>query len=203
MTAGELCNRTVYIIHPDESILEAARLMKTHHVGCLVVVEERGDERVPVAMLTDRDLVVKGLAEAPRELARLRVAQVMSDGLVTARENERMYDVRKKMRSRGVRRIPVVDAQDRLQGIIAFDDLVDWLAQELADLARLVSRELSKWQIRYRAPWMRSTAEPSYQLSPKGRTSTSNDQADLGCVARWYTVFAMSLGLSWDPSSFA
>ena len=141
MTAGELCNRTVYIIHPEESILEAARLMKTHHVGCLVVVEERGDERVPVAMLTDRDLVVKGLAEAPRELARLRVAQVMSDGLVTARESERMYDVRKKMRSRGVRRIPVVDAQDRLQGIIAFDDLVDWLAQELADLARLVSRE--------------------------------------------------------------
>lgn len=141
MTAGELCNRTVYIIHPDESVLEAARLMKTHHVGCLVVVEERGDERVPVAMLTDRDLVVKGLAEAPRELARLRVAQVMSDGLVIARENERMYDVRKKMRSRGVRRIPVVDAQDRLQGIIAFDDLVDWLAQELADLARLVSRE--------------------------------------------------------------
>ena len=141
MTAGELCNRTVYIIHSEESILEAARLMKTHHVGCLVVVEERGDERVPVAMLTDRDLVVKGLAEAPRELARLRVAQVMSDGLVTARENERMYDVRKKMRSRGVRRIPVVDAQDRLQGIIAFDDLVDWMAQELADLARLVSRE--------------------------------------------------------------
>ena len=141
MTAGELCNRTVYIIHPDESVLEAARLMKTHHVGCLVVVEERGDERVPVAMVTDRDLVVKGLAEAPGELATLRVAQVMSDGLITACENERMYDVRKKMRSRGVRRIPVVDAQDRLQGIIAFDDLVDWMAQELADLAKLVSRE--------------------------------------------------------------
>jgi CBS domain-containing protein len=69
------------------------------------------------------------------------VAQVMSDGLVTARENERMYDVRRKMRSRGVRRIPVVDGQDRLQGIIAFDDLVDWMAQELTDLARLVSRE--------------------------------------------------------------
>lgn len=141
MTAGELCNRTVYIIHPDESVLEAARLMKTYHVGCLVVVEERGDERVPVAMVTDRDLVVKALAEAPGELATLRVAQVMSDGLITARENERMYDVRKKMRSRGVRRIPVVDAQDRLQGIIAFDDLVDWMAQELADLAKLVSRE--------------------------------------------------------------
>ncbi len=51
------------------------------------------------------------------------------------------YDVRKKMRARGVRRIPVVDAEDRLQGIIAFDDMVEWMAQELADLAQLVSRE--------------------------------------------------------------
>jgi CBS domain-containing protein len=92
-------------------------------------------------MVTDRDLVVKGVAEAPAELATMKVAQVMSDGLVVARDNERMYDVRKKMRSRGVRRIPVVDAQGRLQGIIAFDDLVDWMAQELTDLARLVSRE--------------------------------------------------------------
>jgi CBS domain-containing protein len=52
-----------------------------------------------------------------------------------------MYDVRKKMRAQGVRRIPVVDAQDRLQGIIAFDDMVEWMAQELTDLAQLVSRE--------------------------------------------------------------
>jgi CBS domain-containing protein len=92
-------------------------------------------------MVTDRDLVVKGLAEAPEELATMQVGRVMSEGLTTARENERMYDVRKKMRARGVRRIPVVDADDRLQGIIAFDDLVDWMAQELSDLAQLVSRE--------------------------------------------------------------
>ncbi len=141
MTAGELCNRTVYIIRANESVLEAARLMRTYHVGCLVVVEERGDDRVPIAVVTDRDLVVKALVESPEELATLQVAKVMSDGVVTARESERMYDVRKKMRSRGVRRIPVVDAEDRLQGIIAFDDLVDWMAQELTDLAKLVSRE--------------------------------------------------------------
>lgn len=141
MTAGELCNRTVYIIHPDESVLEAARLMKTYHVGCLVVVEDKGDARVPIAMITDRDLVVKGMAGSPGALETMRVSQLMSDGLVTARDNERMYDVRRKMRSRGVRRIPVVDGQDRLQGIIAFDDLVEWMAQELADLARLLSRE--------------------------------------------------------------
>ena len=141
MTAGELCNRTVYIIRADENVLEAARLMKRYHVGCLVVVEERGRDRVPIALVTDRDLVVKGLAEASGDLQTMPVSQVMSDGLTTARDTEDVFDVRKKMRARGVRRIPVVDAENRLQGIIAFDDMVEWMAQELTDLAQLVSRE--------------------------------------------------------------
>ena len=141
MTAGELCNRTVYIIRANESVLEAARLMKKYHVGCLIVVEERGNDRIPIALVTDRDLVVKGMSEAPGELETMQVARVMSEELVTARDTERMYDVLKKMRARGVRRIPVVDADDRLQGIIAFDDMVEWMAQELSDLAQLVSRE--------------------------------------------------------------
>ena len=81
------------------------------------------------------------MAEAPGELETMQVGQVMSEGLTAARETEEIYDVRKKMRARGVRRIPVVDADDRLQGIIAFDDMVDWMARELTDLARLVSRE--------------------------------------------------------------
>ena len=141
MTAGELCNRTVYIIRANESIVEAARLMKKYHVGCLVVVEERDTDRVPIALVTDRDLVVKGMAEASSDLETMEVSQVMSEGLMAARDTERIHDVRKKMRARGVRRIPVVDAEDRLQGIIAFDDMVEWMAQELTDLAQLVSRE--------------------------------------------------------------
>jgi len=115
--------------------------MKKYHVGCLIVVEERGKDRIPIALVTDRDLVVKGITEAPAKLETMQVALVMSEELVTARDTERMYDVRKKMRARGVRRIPVVDGEDRLQGIIAFDDMVEWMAQELADLAQLVSRE--------------------------------------------------------------
>lgn len=115
--------------------------MKKYHVGCLVVVEELGEDRIPIALVTDRDLVVKGMAEAPSDLETMHVARVMSEQLVTARDTERMYDVRKKMRARGVRRIPVVDAEGRLQGIIAFDDMVEWMAQELTDLAQLVSLE--------------------------------------------------------------
>ena len=141
MTAGELCNRTVYIIRANESVVEAARLMKKYHVGCLVVVEERGTDRVPIALVTDRDLVIKGMAEASSDLETMKVNEVMSQGVTTARDTEKMYDVRKKMRARGVRRIPVVDAAECLQGIIAFDDMVERMAQELSDLAQLVSRE--------------------------------------------------------------
>ncbi|MDH3727895.1 MAG: CBS domain-containing protein, partial [Myxococcales bacterium] len=93
MTAGELCNRTVYIIRANESIVEAARLMKKYHVGCLVVVEERDTDRVPIALVTDRDLVVKGMAEASSDLETMEVSQVMSEGLMAARDTERMHDV--------------------------------------------------------------------------------------------------------------
>ena len=76
MNAGELCNRTVYIIRENETVLEAARLMKKYHVGCLVVVEERGEDRVPVALVTDRDLVVKGLAEDGLSLSDIRTIEI-------------------------------------------------------------------------------------------------------------------------------
>ena len=141
MTAGELCNRTVYIIRTDESVLAAARLMKKHHVGCLVVVQEQGGERIPIGMVTDRDLVIRGLAGDGGALDTVQVADVMSSELVTARDTEDIHGVRKRMRAHGVRRIPVVDQEDRLQGIIAFDDIIQWLAEEITDLARLVTRE--------------------------------------------------------------
>lgn len=141
MTAGELCNRTVYIIRKDESAIAAARLMKKHDVGCLVVVQERGEARIPIGMVTDRDLVIRGLAGKGGALETVQVADVMSGELVTARDTEDIHDVRKRMRVYGVRRIPVVDQEDRLQGIIAFDDIIQWLAEEITDLARLVTRE--------------------------------------------------------------
>lgn len=141
MTAGELCNRTVYIIRKDESAIAAARLMKKHDVGCLVVVQERGEARIPIGMVTDRDLVIRGLAGKGGALETVQVADVMSGELVTARDTEDIHGVRKRMRVYGVRRIPVVDQEDRLQGIIAFDDIIQWLAEEITDLARLVTRE--------------------------------------------------------------
>jgi CBS domain-containing protein len=135
VTAGEFCNRTVVIVRRDERVVTAAHLMREHHVGDVVVVEERGGQRYPVGSLTDRDIVVGVVAKAPEFVSTLCVGEVMGPTLVTADEEERLCSVLKKMRTVGVRRIPVVDRQGVLQGIISFDDLVEFVAEELSDLA--------------------------------------------------------------------
>ena len=63
LDAGELCNRQVVIATADESILAAARRMRDHRVGCLVVVEGEPGERRPIGILTDRDIVVFAVAD--------------------------------------------------------------------------------------------------------------------------------------------
>ncbi len=142
MTAGEVCNRKVVIAHRDDSIADAARRIRDFHVGTLVVVEEPGEaRRHPVGILTDRDIVVRVLAENGRHLEALHVGDVMTRDLVTSREDENLLDALKKMRSFGIRRLPVVNAQGGLEGIVTFDDLVDLVAGELNDLAQLVARE--------------------------------------------------------------
>lgn len=139
MTAGEICNRQVVSIRPETSIVDAAELMKAHHVGDVIVVREPDGECVPIGILTDRDvaLAVDRLLRLPH----LRVADVMSTELVTAAEGERLYDVLKRMQSYGIRRLPVVNERGSLAGILTFDDVLEVLSEELTDLARLVATE--------------------------------------------------------------
>jgi CBS domain-containing protein len=64
--------------------------------------------------------------------------------VVTARDDEELADALRRMRSSGVRRLPIVDADGGLAGFIAFDDLVDWLSEGASDLALLLTRERSR-----------------------------------------------------------
>jgi CBS domain-containing protein len=139
MTAGEVCNRQVVFTRPETPIVDAVSLMKTHHVGDVVVVREPDGERVPIGILTDRDvaLAVERLLRAPQ----MRVADVMSAGLVTSPEGENLYDALKKMQSHGIRRLPVVNDLGGLEGILTFDDVIELLSEELTDLAKLVAKE--------------------------------------------------------------
>jgi CBS domain-containing protein len=139
MTVGEFCTREVIIIRKDGTVIEAARLMRDHHVGDLVVVEEREGQRIPIGILTDRDIVVEVVAKEAIYLPSLVVGDVMSMELMTVAEHESLADALKRMCSRGVRRIPVVNKDGALEGILSLDDMLEQLCEELTDITRLIA----------------------------------------------------------------
>ena len=143
MNAGEICNREVVIVNRDQTIRDAAQLMRKYHVGNVVVIELHDQEKVPVGILTDRDIVIEILAK-DLDAAEILVGDAMSFDLLTAREEDEILETIKRMRSGGVRRIPVVNAKGGLEGIIAVDDLLDLIAEELEDLVNLISSEQRK-----------------------------------------------------------
>jgi CBS domain-containing protein len=140
MAVGEICNREVVITEKSVSVVDAAQLMRTHHVGDLVVVEEKGGRRHPVGIVTDRDIVVEVVAAGVNPDT-LKVGDIMGPELATLRESEGLFEALRYMRDKGVRRMPVVDRDGGLVGILTLDDLLSLLAEEMTELAKLVSRE--------------------------------------------------------------
>ncbi len=140
MAVGEICNREVVIAERSLPVSEAAGLMRSHHVGDLVVVEERDGRRHPVGIVTDRDIVVEVVAAGVNPEA-LGVGDIMGSDVATVRENEGLFEALRYMRDKGVRRMPVVDGSGSLVGILTLDDLLGLLAEEMTELAKLVSHE--------------------------------------------------------------
>lgn len=140
MNVGELCNREVIFAYRDTRLVEAARLMREHHVGSLVVVVDRLSERVPVGILTDRDIVVAVVAKEldPRTLT---AGEVMSRELFSVREEDGIADALRLMRERGIRRLPVLTHSGALAGIVTIDDLLELVGEELGDFVRTVKSE--------------------------------------------------------------
>ena len=145
MAIGEICNREVVIVAREAPVIAAARLMRQYHVGDLVVVDELAGLRRPVGIVTDRDIVIEVVAmEVDPET--LRVGDIMSAELATVRETEGVYETIRYMRDKGIRRLPVVDRDGWLQGIVTLDDLLILLAEEMGELARLIGREMDREQ---------------------------------------------------------
>lgn len=140
MDAGTLCTREVLIVERDESVLVAARLMRAHNAGDVVVVETTPQGRVPVGILTDRDVALRVVA-AGRDPGTTRTGDVLLAEPVTAHEDEDLIDVIERMRARAIRRVIVVGDNGELQGILTFDDVLELVAHMLRDLAALVDRQ--------------------------------------------------------------
>jgi CBS domain-containing protein len=118
--------------------------MRHGHVGSLVVVEQlNGGRRVPVGIVTDRDVIVEVVATG-LDPGVITVGDIMSRDLVVGRESDTVLETLEVMRFRGVRRLPTVDRDGQLVGIVTVDDLLEALAEQLSELARIVAREQSR-----------------------------------------------------------
>jgi CBS domain-containing protein len=143
MAIGEICNREVVILGCNESALDAAKLMRQHHVGDVLVVEKHMGRNEPVGIVTDRDLVVEIIAPGLDPSA-ITVGDIMGTELVTVGENTGVFEAIQYMRAKGVRRLPVVDAHNGLVGILALDDLLELLSEELLAISKLIRLEQQK-----------------------------------------------------------
>lgn len=140
MTIGAICNHEVITIHRNASVLEAAILMRKHHVGDVIVIEAHREKLVPIGILTDRDIVVE-LVATELDCKVITTGDIMVANIVTIKESTGVFEAIQIMTSNGVRRLPVVDDEGELVGIMALDDLLILLAKELGSLTKLLTRE--------------------------------------------------------------
>ncbi|HJN44496.1 MAG: CBS domain-containing protein [Vicinamibacterales bacterium] len=130
------CTRDVVTGQRHEPLAEAAQRMRDRHVGDLVIVDNQED-RTPVGMLTDRDIVVGPVAQAAEHFNELTIGDVMSTPAITVRESDDLDSALSTMQSHGVRRMPVIDRTGSLCGLLAVDDVIRHVTAELGKLVTL------------------------------------------------------------------
>jgi CBS domain-containing protein len=137
MSVGRICTREVHLADPGESVFEAANRMRARQVGTLVVLDPAGK---PIGILTDRDLALRIVAggRSPRDTA---VGQVMTEHPRTVNENTPIEAAVSLMRSGAFRRVPVVNDDGKLVGLLSLDDVLLLLAEEFGLISALLQRE--------------------------------------------------------------
>ena len=143
MSAGEYCTRDVIVVESAESVRDVAGLMRQYHVGDAVVVETKQDMATPIGILTDRDIVT-GVVAKDVDLATITVGDVMSADLTTVTEETGLMDALKLMRTKGVRRLPVVNNRGMLEGILSVDDILELIAEQMTDIVTLIGQEAGR-----------------------------------------------------------
>lgn len=138
----ELCRRNAITVRRREGLLDAARLMREHHIGYLVVVEPDFTEATarPIGVLTDRDIVVAAVSRG-LDPATLTVGDVMTPNPVTVPGTDSIAVALQELRRVGVRRLPVVGSVGELIGVLSLDDVLALLASEIHDITGALRNE--------------------------------------------------------------
>ena len=137
VNVGHIASRVVVVAQRETPILRVAQLMRENHIGAVIIIEDEPPLHRPIGIITDRDLVIEVLA-LELDYRAFTAGDIMTANPATVCETDAVFDAFEQMQRSAVRRLPVVDATGRLVGIVAFDDLVELLAQEMGELAKTV-----------------------------------------------------------------
>lgn len=131
MPIHECCNIGVVCCEADTFLPDVAELMRKHHVGDVVVVDNKDGDRIPLGIVTDRDIVIETIA-LKLDVDVFTAGDIMAVPLVTVREDEGFVETLRVMRNHKIRRLPVVTQSGTLFGIVTADDIIKLLAFELS-----------------------------------------------------------------------
>jgi CBS domain-containing protein len=142
-TARDVMTRNPKVVVRTAGIVEIARIMREENTGVVPVVDERG---ALAGLVTDRDIVIRTLSEG-RNPIEVRAEDVMTDDVEAVTPDESLRDVVDLMGDKQIRRVPVVDRDDRLVGIISMADVATRadFDEDLQDALEEISARRSFW----------------------------------------------------------
>jgi CBS domain-containing protein len=136
MKVKEVMHKGVDWVSPDTPVTELAKLMRGHDIGCVPVGE---DDRL-IGMVTDRDIVCKGLARNSFDAGRATARDVMTEGIHCCREDDDLAKAMHHMEKLRVRRLPVINKSKRMVGIVSLGDVSHSASDDLlSDCVKSVS----------------------------------------------------------------
>ena len=136
MELGSLLTPAVISADPDAPLGLVAALMKDHNIGAVVIAEKRR----PVGIVTDRDLALA--LGANGHSLHTPANEIMTRHVLAIPESTDLFTATRFLREKGVRRLPIVDADDRLVGMVTLDDLLVILGREMGNIAEGIRTEV-------------------------------------------------------------
>ncbi|MBI2521104.1 MAG: CBS domain-containing protein [Bdellovibrio sp.] len=142
MAIKSICKTNVVTIDKKSTLLNVSNVMQKNHVGSVVVTEGMNGKKIPAGMITDRDIALAvGSSPRPQEL---RVENIMQSAPITVKVSEGIFETIVKMRESGVKRIPVINEDGTLYGIVCADDLLELMSEEMNNLAKINETQINK-----------------------------------------------------------
>jgi CBS domain-containing protein len=143
MSIKAICECDVVTVDKEASIHDTAKIMKKYNVGNVVVVDSIENNNKPIGIITDRDIVIKIVADEG-DAKQICAGDAMSEDLLVLKSYQGIQEALDMMSAKGVRRAPIINDENKLVGIATVDDLFMLIAEEANSLAKLIRKQVAR-----------------------------------------------------------